>query len=604
VAAPVYATNLVDITTAEGTTGFTAIGGGGAIAYQETDFFIQGSFCLSKATANTWDSAGTARGGALFNNGAGITVPTDGAVLTWIYWWGPGVLATKANGGAEISIGNSTTAYRGWYVTGSDDWAFGGWRCYPVDPSLTPDRTVGSPTATRQYFGWVANVAATVAIARGNPYGIDAIRYGRCDIVSTNGDLANGYATFLGAADWDNNITRRYGMLTPRDGAYFHQGLFQMGTDATAVDFRDSNRVVFIQNTEKVSANFNRYEVRNASSRVDWTNIGISALGTVSKGRFEAVANADINIDTCTFTDMDSFIFQSNSTIVATTFRRCGLITQGSAIFNGGNRITNATGAVAMLANNIDNISATEFISDGTGHAIELTSAHAGNSYTLTDVNFTGYASTDGSTGNEAIYNNSGGAVTINISGGNTPSIRNGAGATTTVVAGAVTVTLTVTTATGTAIQDANSLLYATAGGPFPAAASVTITNSGTTATVTHTSHGLASNDKVLIKGASLPANRGVFSITVTGANTYTYTMASAPGSNPTGTITSTFVLLSGLTNAQGQLTMSRVFPSDQPVAGWSRKSSGTPYYKTGPVSGTVDSGTGATLTALLIADE
>jgi hypothetical protein len=604
VAAPVYATNLVDITLSQATTGFTAIGGGGAIT-AETDFYIQNGVCVSKATAATWDSSSAnQRGGVLFNNGAGVTIPTDGAVLTWIYWWGPGVLATKAAGGAEISIGNLSTAYRGYYVTGSDDWAFGGWRCYPVDPSVTADRTVGAPNTTRQWFGWVANVAAADAIARGNPYGIDAIRYGRCDIVSTEGDLGNGYATFLGAANWDNDVARRYGVLTPQNGAFFHQGLFQMGTDATAVDFRDSNRVIFIQNTEKVSANFNRYEVRNASSRVDWTNIGISALGTVSRGRFEAIANADINIESCTFTDMDSFIFQSNSSIVGSTFRRCGLITQGSSIFSGGNRITNATGAVAMLANNIDNVSETDFISGGTGHAIELTAAHAGNSYTLTDVNFTSYAVTDGATGNEAIYNNSGGSVTINISGGNTPSIRNGAGATTTVVAGAVTVTLTVSTATGTAIQDANALVYATSGGPFPAGATVTITNSGTTATVTHTSHGLANNDKVLIKGASHPANRGVFSITVTNANTYTYTMASAPGSNPTGTITSTFVVLSGLTNAQGQLTMSRVFPSDQPITGWARKSSTAPYYKQGPVSGTVDSGTGATLTALLIADE
>jgi hypothetical protein len=119
-AAPTYATNLVNITTAEATTGFTGVGGGGALA-AETDFFIQGSFCVSKATATTWDTAGTPRGGALYNNGAGVTIPTDGAVLTWIYWWGPGVLATKANGGAEISIGNLSTAYRGYYVTGSDD---------------------------------------------------------------------------------------------------------------------------------------------------------------------------------------------------------------------------------------------------------------------------------------------------------------------------------------------------------------------------------------------------------------------------------------------------------------------------------------------------
>ena len=437
-AAASYTTNLVDITTAEGTTGFTAVGGGGAIAYQETDFYIQGSFCLSKATNNTWDSSGTPRGGALFNNGAGITVPTDGAVLNWIYWWGPGVLATKANGGAEINIGNLTTAYRAWYVTGGDDWEFGGWRCYPIDPSVTPDRTVGTPNATLQYFGWQANVAAAVNIARGNPYGCDAIRYGRCDIVVTAGDLANGYGTFLGAATWDNAVIRRYGMLTPRDGAYYHQGLFQMGTDATAVDFRDSNRVIFIQNTEKVSANFNRYEVRNASSRVDWTGVNISALGAVSKGRFEAVADADINFDTCVFTDMDTFIFQSNSTLVDTTFRRCGRVTLGGATMTDG-LITRSTATSALLVgSSVSTLSNTAFISAGTGHAIEIT---GGTSHTLNNLTFSGYAASNGSTGNEAVYVNiASGSVTINSD--SAISVRT-AGATVTVVAGQKTLTIT-----------------------------------------------------------------------------------------------------------------------------------------------------------------
>ena len=109
-AAASYATNLTDLTLAAATTGFTAIGGGGAIT-AETDFSIQDTTCISKATAATWDTAGTARGGVIYNSGAARTIPTDGAVLTWIYWWGPGVLATKANGGAEIIFGNLSTAY-------------------------------------------------------------------------------------------------------------------------------------------------------------------------------------------------------------------------------------------------------------------------------------------------------------------------------------------------------------------------------------------------------------------------------------------------------------------------------------------------------------
>ena len=80
-------------------------------------------------------------------------------------------------------------------------------------------------------------------------------------------------------------------------------------------------------------------------------------------------------------------------------------------------------------------------ISAGTGHAIEITGT-AGD-VTLDNVLFTGYAGTNGSTGNEAIYVNIGsGTVNITIAGGgDTPTIRT-AGATVNVINN---ITLTVT---------------------------------------------------------------------------------------------------------------------------------------------------------------
>ncbi len=71
----------------------------------------------------------------------------------------------------------------------------------------------------------------------------------------------------------------------------------------------------------------------------------------------------------------------------------------------------------------------------GGGHAITLT---ATGTYTLSDLTFTGYGA-NGTT-DAAIYNNSGGAVTLNIAGGSTPTIRNGASASTTIQSGATIV--------------------------------------------------------------------------------------------------------------------------------------------------------------------
>lgn len=165
-----------------------------------------------------------------------------------------------------------------------------------------------------------------------------------------------------------------------------------------------------------------------------------------------------------------------------------------------------------------------------------------------------------------------------------------------------VTVAVNVKTLAGANIQNARVLLKAASGGPFPSDATVTITNSGTTATVSHTAHAMAAGDKVVIKGASILANNGVFTITRIDDNSYSYTMGSAPGSNPTGTIKATFVVLSGLTDANGDISISRVFPSAQPVSGWVRYGS-SPYYKPAALGGAVSSTLGYSAAALMIDD-
>jgi hypothetical protein len=311
-------------------------------------------------------------------------------------------------------------------------------------------------------------------------------------------------------------------------------------------------------------------------------------------------ANADVNKESCTFTDMDTFIYQSNATAIGTTYRRCGQVTLGGATLTGCT-FDRSTAAVSLACGaSLSGLSDTSFISDGSNHAIEIT---GGTTHTLTGISFTGYASSNGSTGNEAVYVNvASGDVTFYAD--STFSYRT-AGANVTIIAGSVTTTVTVTTEAGSAISDAAVALYAANGtGDLPYKDTVTIANSGTTATVTHTAHGMITGDKVLIEGASHAANRGVYSITYISANSYSYTMGTAPGSNPTGTITSTWTALFGTTDGNGQISMSRVFSVDQPVSGWARKSTSAPYYKTGPISGSIDSGNGVSLSALLLADE
>jgi len=430
-AAAAYTTDLTLISDATATTNWvepTGFAGGALTA--ETDYFIQGTGCISK-NCGTTTPVGV---GAAFNFGTGITIPTDGAVLVWQFFGAPNTLANQAAGGVQLFVGSSGTAFKQWYLKGSDTYQYGGWINLAVDPSLTADATTGTPTATLQYFGSGVSIPGPNIASKGNPYGIDVIRYGRCEARINGGDLANGYATFAGYATQNDSVTNRWGLIQAISGGYQWQGLMVLG-HASAVDFRDANTSIVIADTRKVSANFNKIEIRQAGSRVDWTSISFTALGTVSKGRLQVVDNATVNISGCTFTDMDTFSFLSNSTLTTTVFRRCGLITQGAAVLTRCTLDTpsGTTGLLVSSPANLGNITFSTFNSDGTGHAIELTGTAA--DCTLSGNIFNNYASTNGSTGNEAIFVNiASGVMTISITNnGNTPSIRT-AGATVTVV--------------------------------------------------------------------------------------------------------------------------------------------------------------------------
>lgn len=140
----------------------------------------------------------------------------------------------------------------------------------------------------------------------------------------------------------------------------------------------------------------------------------------------------------------------------------------------------------------------------------------------------------------------------------------------------------------GTAIQSARVLVTADSGGDLPYQDSVSITRSGSTATVTHTAHGLRTGLKVYIEGANQEEYNGVHTITVTGANAYTYTVSGTPSTPATGTITSTSVIIDASSDVDGEVTINHRYTSSQPIVGKARKASSSPYYKTGNLSGTI----------------
>lgn len=138
-------------------------------------------------------------------------------------------------------------------------------------------------------------------------------------------------------------------------------------------------------------------------------------------------------------------------------------------------------------------------------------------------------------------------------------------------------------------INAARVIIEARSGGDLPFEESVSITRSGSTATVTHTAHGMETNEKAAIRGADQQEYNGIFPITVVDADSYTYTVAGVPATPATGTITSTGIILEGITNASGIIERTDFhYTSTQPIGGYARKASSAPYYKSLSLGGAI----------------
>ena len=447
-AIPVYTTDLITIATGDlnidaGTWDESTDAGWDTAGTMVDDqnLYYNGAECVSAQYTKDGSGSGAAGPGTIFyNHTAAFTIPADGAALIHHLWAAPPALNPlndAVSAGINICAGSSLGDFYAWKASGSDfaPAPRGGWANYAINPAIgSPDHTVGTAPATYSMIGIAVSATAQ---ARGNPQACNAVRYGRCESRFTDGDIANGYCTFDGFASIDSLVANKWNLLDPIDGGYQFQGLMSIGLTGAAADFRDSNASINIINTINVTAAFNRIEVHNVGTNIDWNTVSFTALGTVSKGQFEVIDDATILKTACTFTDMDTFIYKSNSTLIDTIYRRGGLVTQGSAVFTGC-IFDKAVGTVALSVNALNSITKCQFNSDGTGHAVDLGTIAATASVNWDNLE-AGYAVINGSTGNETILVSvaAGQTLTINVAAtGSTPTIKNDGTGTVTVVAG------------------------------------------------------------------------------------------------------------------------------------------------------------------------
>lgn len=320
--------------------------------------------------------------------------------------------------------------------------AKGGFILLPVDPNIAAFRisTTGSPVLSSvSYFGITARFAS--ASAKAENLGLDHIDLGTGLELHTSGVLVD-------FVDHDEGVaTNRFGYATSlSSGVYNVFGTMFIGRNggsAAAVTVSDSVREVWLSGEGLFAAGWSGwlFDLGNASTSIAVSNKTLTGLGTSAvedtRPVFVVTGSAgSASFTGLTFTNYASFSLSSAVTLTDCTFINSGLITQNGATLTGFiiNAPAIASGESAVSSTNLNDLSG-DFISSGSGHAVELTSLGGGSmNWDCTD---SGYAGADGSTGDETIYVNVGsGSLTINVSAGaSTPTIRT-AGASVTVVAG------------------------------------------------------------------------------------------------------------------------------------------------------------------------
>lgn len=590
--------------------------GGGGIA-DEPDVVYQGTTSQSRKVS-------TSLRGRNYTHSATTSMTATGRrhYIAKINATNYGALVARTAPALNLKLGDSTSIYYTYYLFGNDNYpAKGGWQILAISPNVTGyrDTTTGSPNlAAVAYWSLLGDFSAT---SKSENVIIDAIDIGR-GLCLTGGDGADPDGTFADFVEADEGtVGNRWGFLTSDSGILFPIGQLAIGEDAsgTAVTsvFTDTTGAVLVWGNGLVESGFHKLLFNLDLLTATVTGATFDSIGKIDNDAGRGYTTTEdsrlvvevtgtsgaLTITDCVFKNTASVTLTSACTLLSSDIETETLI-QGTSDLSGGMITTTSASGVATLSDptfgSTTGLFDTEFSQGNAGHAIEIDTA---GTYDFVGLTFSGYGVD--ATNSAALYvSETIGTVTINVTGGgNSPTVRT-AGATVEIINNPVTIQVTCTNSIGTAVSGVRVLLETAGVGPYPYQGAATLTQSAGTATATHTAHNLATNDYVVISGANEAGYNGAQQITVTGANSYTYSVDAGTASPATGTILVNYAPLSAVTAGTGIVTTTKVFTSDQAVSGVARKGTSAPLYKTAPISGTISSTLGLTQTAVMISDE
>ena len=419
-AAQSITTDLTLVNTADpGTLGdWAALGGGQAGLAEETDYFIQGSTSISKQVKQETK-------GMHADAGASQTFGTGDHVYVWMYSTTPGAGDIRANGGLRITLGASATARDEFYVNGSDFYKYGGWICYPVDPTATPDNVLGAGAgSTPRYFGGIMSNSVSV---KGINFGVDVIRYGT-GIDATGGGSPDPDLTFNDIATEDALIGNAYGILQPTAAGTALQGRVRIGADdtSTSTTFNDTDAVLTKLNNnpsgvnQKTATNFSGIIVQGSLTTATFTGCLFIGLDTTDLGFFDtnsATNKSTVTLNNCTFLDWGTTDISTGNTVTGSNWKNSSSLTLNGASISD---CTFENSSPVITGNDLGNISDCSFTRGSAGHAIQ-TSVSTGT-VSFSGNSFSGYNASNGQADSAINFTATSGSVTVNVSGGAVPS--------------------------------------------------------------------------------------------------------------------------------------------------------------------------------------
>lgn len=592
---------------------------GGPASSQNTDIFVTAGGSRGRKISNA------AKGFAVQVNATGEDLSAAVISLRWAVLAGVGQLNTRALGGVSVVVIDTVGNRSNWFVDGGDTYK-GGWKVSVVSMAVPESSNTGTPADLTdvEFIGIIWVETAAVGGGDDNCF-IDQILSWPIAGIAVTGNSTSLLEDLVDTID--NPANGPYGLFERRSGQLFAKARIDLQPDAS--DMADSDQTLTFENP--VYYAFSSTTIDSCLDEIGLTcsdpdNVTLTRCGVVSADPDEAVTTdanrefdisgaADFDLDTCIIRGFDGTaavaLGGSGQAVDNCTFDACGLLTSSGAVIRDCffRRATDAAGAIEWDENG--DFDRCDFFSDGTGYGIRYRPTGAGPFIeNLDNFDFTGYGASE--TADAAVHIfpvTVDVTITFNITNSGEPTYDEDATYTGDFSSIVDPVDTTVTVLDGrdfSPVEGANVLVKARNNDQLPYQESVTATQTGGTATVAHTAHGMVNGDKVLIEGANEPEYNGVHTIVVTGGlpNLYFFPIDSGADSPATGTITATWVALSGLTNASGVITLNRVMGADQDITGITMKKTTSPVFKDGPITGTISDVEGFAQIVQLILDE